>query len=358
MKSVLFIMQIPPPVHGASVTGENIKKSSVVNAKFNCSFIRISTVTERGGLIRRLGSIFSLYFKVVRTLTSNKFDLVYLTPCSSGFLPFYKDLGLCLISKVFCRKVLYHFHDKGISTNRYAPSFILKVYFNRVKVILSSKALYYDIEKYVQPGDVYYCAYGIYNKNSLADFGPRANNKFTILFLAHMLRTKGVFDLLAACKILNDQGVDFECKFVGSWHDIKEAEFFQFVKDNGLEQKVRFLGPQYGQDKDKALSQSDVLCLPTFYPMECFPLIILDAMRWKLPVISTAEGAIPEIIDNGVSGFVINKNAPGELAEKLTYLLHHENARKKMGEAGRAKFIDKYTQSIFEDTLCQILEKV
>jgi glycosyltransferase involved in cell wall biosynthesis len=172
-----------------------------------------------------------------------------------------------------------------------------------------------------------------------------------------MLKTKGVFDLLEACKILHGQGADFECRFVGSWHDIKEIEFFHFVNTNGLEQKVKFLGPQYGQDKDKALSQSDVLCLPTYYPLECFPLIILDGMRWGLPVISTDEGAIPEIIDDGVSGYVINKKAPEELAEKLAYLMQHDDVRKKMGDAGRTKFLERYTQPIFENTLCQILEK-
>ncbi len=355
---VLFIMQLTPPVHGASVTGESIRKSQAISSKFDCHFIRISTVSEKGGLLMKWINLIKLYFNTLFHFIKNNYDLVYITPCSSGFLPFYKDFGLCVISKLFCKQVIYHYHDKGISTNRNVPSFIFKIYFRRVKVILSSPRLYYDIKKYVKPDDVYYCPYGIYDKVELPDLEKKPDNKVAILFLAHMLRTKGVFDLLEACKILANHGVNFVCKFVGSWYDITEEEFIQFVRINRLEEKIKFLGPQYGQDKDKVLCQSDIFCLPTFYPMECFPLIILDAMRWNLPVISTSEGAISEIIDHGVNGFVVNKNSPQELAEKINYLIHHNDVRIKMGAAGRQKFVNRYTFEIFENTLTDIFCKV
>ncbi len=112
---VLFIMQLTPPVHGASVTGESIRKSQAISSKFDCHFIRISTVSEKGGLLMKWINLIKLYFNTLFHFIKNNYDLVYITPCSSGFLPFYKDFGLCVISKLFCKQVIYHYHDKGKS---------------------------------------------------------------------------------------------------------------------------------------------------------------------------------------------------------------------------------------------------
>ena len=355
-RRILFILQLYPPVHGASTTGENIKKSNVINSVFECEFVRISTLPGKGSsLIKQLSNLIKLYVTVLCRLIQNRYDLVYITPCSSGFVGFYKDFGLCMMSKVFSEKVIYHFNDKGISTNRNLPLFIKKLFFANVKVILSSPLLYYDIEKQVGRDRVYYCAYGIPD-----DVKSNGKNEpkglVTILFFAHMLKVKGVFDLLQACVILNNRGVDFVCNFVGSWYDIEEEEFLTFLRKNKIEGKIFFLGPQYGPDKERVLSGADIFSLPTFYPMECFPLGILEAMRWGLPVVTTNEGAIPEIIDDGKNGFIINKNDPEALADKLQYLISNEGVRREMGKAGRRKFEDKYTLEKFENRIVEIFK--
>lgn len=353
---ILLVLQLPPPIHGASLTGSNIQNSEIINSDLDCTFIRISTKSiNNKGFIFQLINLLKLYAKVIRELIKNRFSMVYITPCTSGFFPFYKDFGVCVIAKVLCGQVVYHFHDKGISTNKYAPSFLLRLYFKNVRIILSSKKLFYDVSHYVDEKRVYYCPYGERDTDIDVNFGPKPVSTPTILFLAHMLRSKGVFDLLEACAILASHGLVFNCNFVGTWYDIRPEEFDSFVKERRLEKIVKFIGPQYGNDKNKVLCHSDIFCLPTFYPMECFPLIILDAMRWRLPVVSTSEGAISEIIDDGKTGFIVNKNSPAELADRISRLIKDNELRARFGAAAREKFEKKYTFDRFEMNLRSIL---
>src|SRR6478609_9055162 len=96
---VLLILQLPPPIHGASLTGSYIQNSGIINSDLDCIYIRISTksITNKG-FIWQLINLLKLYAKVIGELTKNRFSLIYITPCTSGFFPFYKDLGICLIA--------------------------------------------------------------------------------------------------------------------------------------------------------------------------------------------------------------------------------------------------------------------
>jgi glycosyltransferase involved in cell wall biosynthesis len=353
---VLFVMQLYPPVHGASTAGENIKNSKLINDSFECDYIRISTIPVKGGgLLVKLFNLFVLYFKVIYKLTTTKYDLVYLSPNAAGY-KIYKDMGLCFLSKMFCNKVIYHFHNKGISVNRFVPARLMRMFFKDVKVILSSTMLNYDLMDYVASESIHYCAYGI--PDDVIQPLTRESDTCNIIFFANMIRTKGVFDLLEACKILNDVGIDFICNFVGNWYDVSEEEFREYVSENALGSKVNYLGAQYGTMKDIILSKSDIFAFPTYYPDECFPLGILEALRHRLPVVSTPEGAISEIVDHQVNGYLVVRHDNVDLAQKIHSLIIDSDLRRRMGNAGRAKYEREYTIDRFENKLLDIFKTV
>jgi len=103
-------------------------------------------------------------------------------------------------------------------------------------------------------------------------------------------------------------------------------------------------------------SNSDIFVFPTYYKTEAFPLVILEAMQFGLPVISTFEAAIPSIIDDGVTGFLVTSRHPELLAKKIEILINDPGLAKKMGEAGREKFLKKYSMDIFEQNMLEIFE--
>jgi glycosyltransferase involved in cell wall biosynthesis len=232
----------------------------------------------------------------------------------------------------------------------------MKIYFKNVDVILSSPLLKFDISKYVSDNHILYCPYGIPDEKPI--LYKKENQKCNIIFFANMIIEKGVFDLLDSCRILDKKGIDFRCNFVGAWYDVKESDFNRFIEEHNLTEKIFFLGPQYGEDKNKVLANSDIFAFPTFYSDECFPLGILEALRWNLPVITTYEGAISEIIEDGVNGFLVPQRNTKLFAYKIELLIQNPALRKQVGEAGRQKYEQKYTLVKFEERIADILQKV
>ena len=98
--------------------------------------------------------------------------------------------------------------------------------------------------------------------------------------------------------------------------------------------------------------------MPTYYHNECFPLVLLEAMQFGLPIITSNEGAISEIVDNNITGFVLNDLNPKNLAYAIKKLINHTEISKNMGRRGKEKFDKLYNLNIFEKKFTTILRKV
>ena len=172
----------------------------------------------------------------------------------------------------------------------------------------------------------------------------------------NLIQSKGVFNLLDALKILKERKINFHCNFVGGEADISSQQLKQKISELNLQDFVTYHGKQFGYDKYKLFNRSDIFILPTHN--ECFPLVILEAMMFGLPVISTNEGAIAEIIDDNETGFLVNKRDSVVLANKIQLLIANPSLRKKMGGKGKEKFEREYTLSHFEQNMTEILRKI
>jgi glycosyltransferase involved in cell wall biosynthesis len=177
-----------------------------------------------------------------------------------------------------------------------------------------------------------------------------------ILFLSNMMAEKGVFNFLKACKILNGKAVKFKAIFVGEWIDIKESDFNEFVVSNGIQENVLYEGKKFGEEKSAYLKTADIFIHPTLN--DCFPLTILEAMQYGLPVISTLEGGIPDIVDDGTTGLLVQKQDLNGMSEKITMLLGNQEMRKAMGAKGQIKFNKKYTLELFEQNIKGVIDKI
>jgi glycosyltransferase involved in cell wall biosynthesis len=81
-------------------------------------------------------------------------------------------------------------------------------------------------------------------------------------------------------------------------------------------------------------------------------------MKASLPVITTSEGALPDMVEDQVTGFIIQKGSPEQLANKLKLLLADENLRLKIGQAGYEKYLKKYTSTIMQQRMSDVLSGV
>jgi glycosyltransferase involved in cell wall biosynthesis len=361
-KKVLFVLHLPDPVHGSSIVGQYIRDSKIINANFDTAFINLSTsktLDEIGkNPIVKISRYIRIVLKVINNLIRHEPEIVYLAITAKG-VGFYKDMLIAMLAKIFGKKLVLHYHNKGVSLKQHLLfyDFMYRCLFKNTRVILLSKRLYYDIEKYVDKTKVFYCPNGIpysnfeYKMSSIiiTDKVPK------LFFLSNLIESKGVYVLLEALKILNAIGVKFECNFVGGEGDISGAMLNSKISDYNLGHCVSYLGKKYNDHKYEAFLKSDIFVLPSHYHNECFPLVLLEAMMFRLPIISTSEGAIPDLVQDGETGFVVRKQDPEHLAKKILILINNPSLRKLMGQNGYEKFRINYTLEIFEMRLTKIL---
>ena len=359
MKRFLFILHMPPPVHGAAMMGKYIHDSQVINEAFDCRYFNLTLAKNlqdigKGG-IRKLQDFIRQLGKIRKEVRSFQPDLCYVTPNAKGGA-FYKDFVVVMMLKVMGQKVVVHYHNKGVATrqNRILDNWLYQRFFRNLKVILLAKPLYQDICKYVKEKDVYFCPNGIPVQQELP---VRINHKeFNILFLSNMMEAKGVWDLVEACRILKEKGKKFHCHFVGKWSDISEEEFQRKIHLFNMGNCISAYGGKYGNEKETYFQKADVFVLPTHN--ECFPLALLEAMEHELPCISTQEGGIAAIIDEGKTGYVVERKNPQALAGKIEIFMEQPALCEAMGIAGKEKLIREFTLNKFECKLRDILQEI
>ena len=354
-------MHLPPPVHGSSIVGGFINESTLINNVFISKYINLGTsksIDEIGkNGFAKIITYFKIILRVFKELTVFKPDIVYLAMTAKG-VAFYKDMVIAFLAKLFGRQLVIHFHNKGVSDNqnKWFDNLLYKFVFKNTKVILLSKYLYPDIKKYVKEEDVYYCPNGIPDIDLKEVHTINKNDSVQLLFLSNLIESKGVYVLLDALNALKSKGIKFNCNFVGGIGDINEAYFNNRVASLQLQACVNYLGKKFEQEKMVIFKQSDIFVHPSY--SDCFPLVLLEASQFKLPLVSTFEGAIPEIIEDGLNGYLVPKNNSMALAEKLEVLIKDEDLRKIMGKAAFNKYNKEYTLSTFEKTMCSILQEI
>lgn len=225
---------MPPPVHGAAMMGKYIHDSQVINQSFNCRYFNLTLAKNlqdigKGG-IRKLRDFIRQLRNIRQEVKAFRPTLCYVTPNAKGGA-FYKDFVVVMMLKAMGQKVVVHYHNKGVVTrqDKALDNFLYKRFFKGLKVILLAEPLYKDICKYVKREDVFICPNGIPEQETTPT--KTAHEGFNILFLSNMMKEKGVWDLVEACRILKERGKKFHCHFVGKWSDITEKNFQQKLQE-------------------------------------------------------------------------------------------------------------------------------
>jgi glycosyltransferase involved in cell wall biosynthesis len=125
------------------------------------------------------------------------------------------------------------------------------------------------------------------------------------------------------------------------------------ASDIGMADRVKFLG--FRDDVPSLLQAMDVFVLPSL--SEGLPLSVLEALSLKKPVVASDVGGIPEIIENGVTGYLVPPENPEALAEKITLLLQNPERAAVIGQAGRRRVEEDFSlprmirehQSLYEE---------
>ncbi|RZK15488.1 MAG: glycosyltransferase, partial [Flavobacterium sp.] len=140
----------------------------------------------------------------------------------------------------------------------------------------------------------------------------------------------------------------FLARLVGAPSDLSIDYLSGYIKEKGLENNIIVVGPRFDDNKFLEFHNADIFVFPTYYENETFGIVNLEAMQYKLPIISSHEGGIPEIVIENKTGFIINPKDINLLADKLRVLINNSSLRKEMGENSFRRFNDNYTIEHFE----------
>lgn len=359
---ILFIMHMPPPVHGAAIVGQQIKESLYINSQFDCYYINASISQNVGNVgkfrLRKIWYVIGVLIKTFRVLIIKRPQLCYFTAALGEGPGIYTNFAVVALLKLFRRKIVLHLHNQGCKRAlsfgkkyHYAYSFI----FRECKVILLAPSLYKDVEDYVDYTNVYICPNGI---EKLNDKQKTIYNELPhILFLSNLLIEKGVYVLLDSLSHLHQKGIDFVCNIVGNETlAISASQIKQEISARNLSEKVFYLGKRYGQDKEACYQGADIFVFPSY--CDAFGLVLLEAMQHHLPCISTYEGGIPFIVDHKRTGLLCQSKNVEELSEAIYSLLTNKELRIAMGEAGFEKYKSNFTLQHFEKNLTRIFTSI
>ena len=174
-----------------------------------------------------------------------------------------------------------------------------------------------------------------------------------LLFLGALVKRKGVLDLIEAVTRVADERPDVVLELAGS---ASTARLRKLVDSKGVHKNVRFLGWIQDSDKLAAFGRAHVLVLPSY--IEGLPVVLLEAMAAGLPVVASRVGGIPDLVEDGVNGFLIEPGDVKALSESILRLLTDTELRHSMGAASLQLVGDKHDVRVVARTLVDWYDEI
>ena len=344
---VLIIAQTPPPYHGQAVMQE-----ALVEAPWNwCTkkHIRLEysqTIDDVGRFrIGKIAKLFRVVLSVFKERLKGRIDILYYPPAGPHKIPFYRDFLTLILTRWCARKVIFQFHAgnfDGLLGILNPPEKVMASFaYGRPEAAIVLLPLLEEEVRWIEPRRTFVVPNGIEDRYEIfrkkTDRDPRS-----ILFVGSMSEKKGIMVCLEAARFLREMDVRFRFVFVGGWPSpLEQQAAEEFTRRNGLSECI-FTGTQFGEVKWEHYAKAGIFCLPTF-DTEAMPMSILEAMMMSLPVVTTRWRGLPQMVNEGVDGFLAPARDSSALADKLAFLLRDPSKGEEMGRRGREKYLKEYT---------------
>ena len=192
---------------------------------------------------------------------------------------------------------------------------------------------------------------------SLPPRKPTANDPPRILCTASGLgEKKGVQVLLRSCRLLLERGLEFTCIVAGSDESGELLEEYrEEVSRTGLSGRVEFTGLVPSERLLDTLAGCDLFVLPCVEAadgnMDGIPVALMEAMAMGVPALSTRLSGIPELIDSGTDGMLVEPGDHVGLADAIESLLGDAELSRRLGSAGAGKVAREFGVALYADRL-------
>jgi colanic acid/amylovoran biosynthesis glycosyltransferase len=195
------------------------------------------------------------------------------------------------------------------------------------------------------------------------DFTPatcRAANERPLIFsVSQLAERKGYPVLVEACHILDQRGCDFICAIAGDGPQQPILE--QLIAEYQLHDKVQLIGKVFQEQLGSYLHRADMFVLPCLVASngdrDGVPVALMEAMATEIPTISTYVSGIPELIEDGHSGLLVQEKDAVALADAIQRLLEDAELRVRLGRCARQRIIQEFNIHRSGEQLAALFEK-
>ena len=247
-------------------------------------------------------------------------------------------------------RVPYTVHARAYELYRKDARHALSEKFTRAAgIITNSQYNKEEIARYL-PGDQTKKIRVIYNGIDLSYFRPARQKEASsqavrILCVARLTEQKGLEYLLKACRVVSDTGYRVQCEIIGGPVKPMYSNYWLALKRLhrllGLQDQVSFLGAQPFRRVMEAYREADMVVLPSLIAgdgsRDVTPNVLLEAMAMQVPVVSTRVSAIPEIIEDQVSGLLVAPRDEVALAKKIIEIVEDTELRERLTKGARER---------------------
>jgi len=261
--------------------------------------------------------------------------------CFMFYLPFYDIVHIhlssttsairktffFLLSWMLGKKIILHFHAFSLESSIQRMPKLYRFLFLHSDIVLVLSAYWKEVIK-ENIGrkcnvDILFNSCPTVNRN----ISRNASVKY-ILYAGAICARKGYLDLINAFAQIAHRYPDWKLYFAGNG-TIDEG--IEQVRNQGIESQVIFLGWINGETKETIFRNASIFCLPSY--AEGFPMAILDAWAYGLPVITTPVGGIPDIADDGKNMLLFNPGDIDKLVEQLERMIIDKVLRDQISDA-------------------------
>jgi len=380
----LLLLPLPPPFAGPEMIAFNLVRSAKLKKSENIILqnanIHNSNADKGSFTISGFKNFILIIINYLKNLRHVKGVFVYL---SSSRLGFFKDSIYIYLAILSRRKVVAQYHGSNFYHFYEFQSWLYRRYIEftlrRLSKILvlgkTLKPIFYDIDPTLKidvlPNGLDVQQYTVLKKNI-------PGSEFTILFMGHLIFSKGFYDLIISYKQLYSKyrrriSINFAGENIGYsvttleflsgkfYEQFKkygkeiDAEIQDFIK-NSYEYNAHYLGFVSGKKKIQALATADLFVLPSY--TEGFSMAVLEAMAVGLPVIVTPVGAMPEVVQDDINGKITPVGNPDKLALNIEYFIMNPEKARQIGTYNREYVKRNYDIEIVAEKLLTILNDV
>jgi glycosyltransferase involved in cell wall biosynthesis len=365
---ILMVGPVPPPYGGIASVLEDIVRSPLSADYAFDVFARTAVFPARAnGWIGR--NLFRLrrFLRFYRQATSGHYDVLHIHSADPAFRG---TLIFMVLARLAGLQVLLHLHgtDWDDFYERISPfgKILIKTGLRLPHCIVVLYGLWADhIRKLVPCADVRVMGNLVRRQeppdaavvqNARQELGL-VEDDFVVLTVGSVGWRKGSFEILKAVPQVVTRENSVRFVLVGGEECSGDmARLREIVARERLDTWVRLTGETEREKVPALMNLARVFLLPSF--IEGMPISIIEAMQWGVPVIATSVAAIPDMIQDRVSGLLISPGAPDEIASAVLCLLRDSELREKLAAGAKKAFEDKYEFTKGMENIRQLYEQL